>query len=267
MDGESVISSTSERFGELHFLVFENGVGSQVAEARILVNRLHSFEFFVEPPLLEATSQTYTELTSSFGEIPLIEARDPDVDPRLIDLSEFYNALLDTDWHRQVRGNDLTRLPRGSQEFGGVQFDVRGVVQVAGSELPGARFPRKVEGIPVRQKCQRVHFLHASGWQEAEGTEIGQYLLHYEDGQTAVISLVYGQNISDWWFYPNNPTRLPEADVVWRGVNGASLSSGQAIRLYKYTWQNHHPDSEIIQLDLMSTMSSSAPYLIAITTE
>jgi hypothetical protein len=265
-EGE-MVSSTVDRLGDLHFLALEDAVDLRLDQARILVNRPHAFEFFIEPPELESTSRSYAELASSYGFAGAIDPRDPEAERQLIDLSEFYNASLQTDWHRQNPGNDLARLPRGIQELGGVRFDIRGVVQVAGTEIPATRFPRQITGMRVELTCQRLHFLHASGWRAVEGTQIGQYVLHYDDGETAVIPLVYGQNTSDWWFYPNDPPNVSDAEVVWQGVNQASLSSNEALRLYKFTWENPRPEHGITQLDLFSTMASSAPYLIAVTAE
>src|SRR5687767_9272003 len=50
--------------------------------------------------------------------------------PRFVDLSAHYNAALTAAWHfASGRGPATLRdLPQGVQEFGGVLFDVRGIV-------------------------------------------------------------------------------------------------------------------------------------------
>src|SRR5262249_20073735 len=86
-------------------------------------------------------------------------SRAPGVSPRLIDLTAFYNATLTDSW-QGFQGNNLAELPAGVQELDGVSFDIRGVIQVRGTEI-AAEFPRAVTNITLKQKCRRVHFLHA----------------------------------------------------------------------------------------------------------
>ena len=69
-----------------------------------------------------------------------------------IELTPYFNAVPDMTWSAFVqRGNDLCELPRGLQRLHGVDYDIRGVVQLAGS---GARaewthFPGEIRGIPT----------------------------------------------------------------------------------------------------------------------
>ena len=39
------------------------------------------------------------------------------------------------------------------------------------------------------------------------------------------------------------------------------------VRLFKHTWMNPLPDTEIVSIDYESTMADSAPFLIALTAE
>jgi hypothetical protein len=52
----------------------------------------------------------------------------------LIDLSGCYTASLDDDWLVSAEAN-LQPLPKGMQNFAGVKFDVRGLIQLAGKNL------------------------------------------------------------------------------------------------------------------------------------
>jgi len=80
--------------------------------------------------------------------------RDPCAPPQLLDLTAYYNAALTNSW-QGFGGNDLASLPTGIRKFDGVQFDVRGVIQLRGTQLP-AMYPWRVDDIPVRQKCARI---------------------------------------------------------------------------------------------------------------
>ena len=89
-------------------------------------------------------------------------------------------------------GNDLSSLPKGVQEFGGMPFDVRGLIQLAGSrsvEITGVIYPEAVRGIKVYRKGQHVHFFHSAAWHAEAGTVIGEYAIHYADGQTKTFPL------------------------------------------------------------------------------
>ncbi|MBI2947187.1 MAG: protein kinase, partial [Verrucomicrobia bacterium] len=79
-----------------------------------------------------------------------ISPRDPQATPELIDLSLHYNAALDEDWHGMMwKGNNLATLPKGRQTLGGVEFDIRGIIQLAGIHInksaPG--YPKEVQGL------------------------------------------------------------------------------------------------------------------------
>jgi hypothetical protein len=60
---------------------------------------------------------------------------------------------------------------------------------------------------------------------------------------------------------------VTEAEVVWLGVNRASLSLDRGTRLYKYSWTNPRPTVRIETLDFLSGMGDTAPFVIAITAE
>ncbi len=204
-----------------------------------------------------------------------IPARDPKAGPRLIDLTGKYNGLLTEQWHPDANGlpagvNHLGALPRGLQKLGDVDFDIRGVMQVTGTqaEYAGAAFPDNVTGIKVGQKCKRLHFLHATGWRAEEGTKIGRYVLHFAGGETAALDIAYGVDARDWWASSaTEPKEAKSASIVWSGSNEASQAAGASIRLFKRTYDNPKPELAIETLDLVSSQSDSAPFLVALTLE
>ena len=115
----------------------------------------------------------------------------------MLDLTPFYNARLNESWHGN-KGNDLATLPKGLQTFGGVEFDVRGIVQLGSTASPSTNYPALIKGIPVKQKCQRLHFLHAAafGSRADEGTQIGAYVAHFATSQMRLGILIrYGHEV------------------------------------------------------------------------
>jgi len=198
-----------------------------------------------------------------------IPARAAGTDKSMVDLSQYYNAALNETWHKGgMPNNTLKDLPKGIQTLEGVSFDVRGIVQLSGRQAErelSVLFPKKVANITVQQKGQKVHFLHGCGWISPEGTTVGTYVIHYANGQTRSIPIVYGVDVQDWWLSEDG-TSGSKPNVVWTGENH-SAPDGPPIGVCKTTWVNPLSDVEIDYIDYQSTMKNSAPFLIAITVE
>jgi hypothetical protein len=195
-----------------------------------------------------------------------IPERDPSASGELLDLSGVYNGVLDETWQLGgLSNNHLGNLPRGIQVFGGVPFDVRGVVQLSGIQAEQqlrVRFPKVVEGIPVGRKAERLHFLHACAWPSPVGSQVGMYVIHYANGQQQQVPINYGKDVLDWWL--NEGTDGFAVDVAWRGGNPAA-PGGPELGVFKTMWHNPRPEQEIESIDYRSAMTDSAPFLLAIT--
>ena len=239
------------------------------------------------------------------GEIP---PRDPNAGRHLVDLSGHYNAGLEGTWHTntsvtpdslKLLSNDLADLPVGTQKLSGVEFDVRGLIQLDGKTLrsEGGKYPVRVDGIPVGRKINSLHALHATGWQVPQGTVVGAYVLHHEDGSQTEIEIVYGKHVLDWWSFTNVALDSENTKIAWTGSNAlartivpaqpqerladgasrlleniglkklAQAEGRRCIRLFRSAWDNPHPRLEVESIDFVSKMTDSAPFLVAITVE
>ena len=203
-----------------------------------------------------------------------IPARDPKADARLIDLGGKYNGTLTEQWHPDANGlpagdNHLAALPRGVQKLAGMDFDVRGVIQLTGTqaEAVGGAFPEAQTGIKVARKCKRLHMLQATGWRTEDGTIIGKYVIRYAGGTAATLNIVYGVDARDWWSGSGEPKEAKSATIAWSGSNPATEAAGSSLRLFKRTYDNPYPDKVIESLDFISSQSESAPFLVAVTVE
>ena len=196
-------------------------------------------------------------------------SRDPTTPKELLNLTPFYNAGLNESWHGG-KGNDLAALPKGLQTFSGVEFDVRGIVQL-GSKSPSAtNFPALIKGIPVNLKCQRLYFLHAAGFGAPgdEGKQVGTYVVHFATNQMRLeIPIRYGHEVRNWHALAGELAAPSELKVAWRGENAQSKSAGRSIRLFLTTWVNVAPDLEVESIDYVSALAVPAPFLIAISVE
>jgi len=178
-----------------------------------------------------------------------------------VDLSPYCNMSLKA-WLNQGEGNDLSGLPKGVSNLGGIPFNLgnkQSAILLGG--LPGILdgFGDEVTGIPVGSKADRLYFLSTTAFGEREGRKAGEYVVHYEDGTSERVDLVYGQTISAWDApRPGNRTRS-----AWRGKTLA----GVIIRVNTLVWDNPSPDKVIKSLDFLAADGQAAPTLIAITGE
>jgi len=134
----------------------------------------------------------------------MIPDRDPGTSPSLVDLSAHYTAPLDNDW-LVSRSVNLNTLPKGLQTLAGTLFDVRGILQLASTELllqsmlsepeKSRQYPRAAEGVRVGLKAEKIHFVQASAWSAAPGDKVGEYVVHLADGQKQSIPHL-GQSIT-----------------------------------------------------------------------
>ena len=191
---------------------------------------------------------------------------------RQLDLSAFYDAPLGVSWLGMSPGatsNDLGELARVPARFGGLDFDLRGVIQLSSVALEnrGKRFRRQVTGIPVGQRAVRIHFVHATVWDAVHRTQVGTYRIHYTDGETRDIPLLFGETIGDWWCSASALRRFPATAVVWQGSNDASREAGMSVRIFQMSWINPRQAQDISSLELISAMDRPAPFLLGITLE
>src|SRR5262249_55002098 len=128
--------------------------------------------------------------------------------------------------------------------------------------------PEKVHGISVGMKVSKLYFLHATHWRAPEGTTVGYYRVAYEDNSREKIPLVYGKDISDWW-YKGSSTPPSRAKVAWEGDNDAAKDLDRSrIRLYMTTWSNPEPARKVVSIEFASTNADdAAPFCVAITAE
>lgn len=194
--------------------------------------------------------------------------RDPQAKPNEINLYKYYNAMFTQSWHGGTN-NNLASLPTGLQEFAGVQFDVRGIVQLGSKSASVKRYPAEVKNIKINRKCRALNFLHAvaMGSVSDEGKTVGSYIVHFATNNLrADIPINYGEDVRDWHVLPKEKPSL-ELTVAWTGANDSANSAIRSVRLFKTTWTNIAPDVQIESVDFISAMGTAAPFLVAITTE
>jgi len=196
-------------------------------------------------------------------------AKSPGFTP--VDLSRHTNGVLHTSWlPNEDPGNNLATLPTGRQEFGGVVFDVRGLLQLQGQCWVKRRYvlPEKVAGMPVGRACRRVHILHAnSGFGDPIGTTVASLVLHYADGAQAELEIQHLVHVLDFWDYKQQMPADANTVIAWTGDSPATARRRLGVRLCRTTFDNPHPRKRVESIDYVSAMAGSAPFLVALTVE
>jgi hypothetical protein len=187
-----------------------------------------------------------------------------------LDLSRHFNCGLNQPLHNPPTGAgpSLKNLPAGTNVFGGISFNVAGIIQLNGLGLQGQqpnRYTNQVTGIPVGRKVRRLHFLGGTGWNVDQKIPIGEFIVRYENRAQDRLPIIYNQHVSDWWNEAPRGANAPT--VAWAGDIDKDMGGSGPGYIYRYSWTNPQPDIPVATLDFRSLMLQSAPFIIAITAE
>ena len=190
-------------------------------------------------------------------------ARDPQTAPELLDLSSVYNAPLLENWIYD--SPDPASLPwkAGVDQYGGIPFDVRGVLQLAThyDVRQSYSFPRTSPPIPLGQRVRTLHFLHGTG-SPTESTWTAIYTVHYSDGLTAEIPVRYGRDVTALFDSRPLPTRPAGPEPAWSGFMAGPDGRLRPANLYRLTWNNPRPEAAIeyirfsVKMECLSCLES-----------
>ena len=104
--------------------------------------------------LLKKTNAPAEEITAVVERWNSIPVRPSGLDPKMIDLTDYYTQNLFVKL-------DLALLAETFTPRHGVGFDLRGVMRLASTWTDE---PERIEGIPVGQRSKAIHFLMGAGW-------------------------------------------------------------------------------------------------------
>ena len=231
------------------------------------IEDLYTMLAALAPSTDEDSRMSASELEDTYRENlkKRLPERPEDKPENQLDLTDFYNGLLSDAWQfTGTAGNDLKPLLEADDMFGGVEFDIRGVIQLGSSRLENnslRRFPGDVRGIPVKQVCRRVHVLHACAYPEALGAEIGSYSFQFSEGRRLEMPLRYGSELADWWVQDESSS----GDV--RSVWNVRTGPGRRIGIFLSTFELPVGMGELTTMGLHSSMTDAAPFVIAITVD
>jgi hypothetical protein len=195
-----------------------------------------------------------------------IDIRQSPDEKKYVDLGAFYNFSLSEEIHGKP-GNTIP-IPSGINDFNGVKFDARGIIQLSSKvayEKSHLHYPEKINRIAVDCMAKELCFLHSSAWDSAKGTEVVAIVVNYADNQKKIITIKYQIEVEDWWFNLENSVFPSNAELAWEGINDRVKDFGCVLKLYRYTWENPLPEVEIKSIDLVSAMNNTGYMLYGIT--
>jgi hypothetical protein len=158
---------------------------------------------------------------------------------------------------------DLAHFPVGENTLAGVLYDIRdfktsplpSCVMLAGHDAKGIT-AKSIDGIPVGRKADVLFFLHAfhqaEEWRPRNDEErarpptVFEYVVHYADGKTAEVPVLFGRGVSHW--ITTKPQGLPGAAVAWAAPFPRDPQR-QAV-VYQMQWSNPRPGEKITGIDV-----------------
>jgi hypothetical protein len=212
-------------------------------------------------------------------------ARNAQAPKNLLDLTAYYNGLLDVAWQPVYLRNELEltfeELPRGIHNVEGVNFDIRGAIQLSaateeslwdGQERGGRElWPNAVTNIALLPYCSQIHFLHGALGEPGGSPLIGEYRVRYIDGSIVRVPIVLGQNAQlSWRFTIPSDGEVPEAKVAFKMSSARTGAINPGTKratwgwIHHFIWRNPHPDLRLASLDFVSAEQPAAPFLIGI---
>jgi uncharacterized GH25 family protein len=179
------------------------------------------------------------------------------------------NVLISAENGSWLKDKDYLRAPHSPQEFGGVEFLMDGMLQLQGrlsKEWKNYSYRTSI-AIPLTltNKIGSVHLLGGTRYGTDTKT-FAKIVWHYTDGTLQRTPIDHLTHFRDWVRNPyEQPAHLPYpfAKVVWSMPR--TNQPGQALRLYRTTFQNPAPKKIIKQLEFVSDMEDPTLFIVGVT--
>jgi hypothetical protein len=91
--------------------------------------------------------------------------------------------------------------------------------------------------------------------------------LHYRDGGSKDLPIVYGHDVRDWWLGSGSPIPSEGPNPAWVGLADRTRPAESAVCLFKSSYDNPEPEREVVRITFESSMTTSAPFLLAVMVE
>lgn len=173
-----------------------------------------------------------------------------------------------------VRSNAVmswSMLPRGAKEFGGVPFQVDGLLAVTGMEdvRRGDVYPVRIARIPIDAKAAGIHLLHGVDGDDKDGVPYANLIFHYANGQRRTNRLAHGvqaRSVMRGRKVTSETVLDSNSSLAWSSAGGdESDRSPGGVRLYRTAIRNPIPEEKMARLEVVSLFSQGTPFIAAVT--
>jgi len=196
----------------------------------------------------------------------LLRPRPWNISSLCLDLSNYFDATLYHLSQMQYQGKPIESITNGVQIINGIDYEIRALIHLTAKDFP-IPFPETVKGISVGKRCSRIHILHGTMGDAPPGSKIATYLFNKENGEALPAPIIYGKDVKTRWFEADDPAEAKEPKPALVSPPDRVGPSGKSLRLYVKTWENPQPNVKVQSIDFTSPMTTSAPFIVAITTE
>ncbi len=185
---------------------------------------------------------------------------------QMLQLTNHYNVNLFEEYTWHGRADEmLARLPQvlAKESEMIIPFDVKGLIQLAGSQIQqaadGSVYPHETMEIACTRTVKRVHLLLGLlNGTASTGTPILHLIVKYQDGSRSSVELNYGEHMVDWkssWV--PNPNRALFVNT----------EPGKAVQLTHVICENPHPDKALQSIGFRTAGATGAPFILGITVD
>lgn len=199
-----------------------------------------------------------------------IPPRDPKSPSDMLDLGNYYNfALGGVDRSSLHTAGDFGWLPQGVQRLLGVDYDLRGFIQL---HDPAAPYPARIPipasvriGVPAMRAAAALDVLMLEQFRGQPGKATAAIEITYRNGEHANLPIMFGTQVWDYW----HSAIGNEARLAARGWDTrAQQARDQPVHVYAIRLRNPHAQWPIDALTLQAVPGGGgAPAFLAITME
>jgi hypothetical protein len=181
----------------------------------------------------------------------------------------YTNALAAPENKDLSGGGNWAAAPRGSNVFGGVHFEIDGLVQLASKSSVGYQreFREYVSLSIPTNRYGSVHLLAATAWSSEANRRIADVIWRYTDGTLKRSPILYTGHVRDWWRRPFEEPRhvyskFAKAAALWSSPD--AVKNGAALRMYRVTLANPEPARTVASLQVQSAMENASLMFLAV---
>ncbi len=153
-------------------------------------------------------------------------------------------------------------VPSGVVTMGSVPFRLSDHgLDLGGNEAQGGMV------VSPEKPFARLHLLHATLDEAEETSIVARIVVRYADGANLSWPIRYGTHVRKSRFAEFRAVRDAHSSMAWTGTTLASRARNEALRLYRSSWKNPHPDKEVDLVRIENRDNQCRALIVAMTLE